>query len=218
MNNKRLVTVLLVMVMCITVAGCGAAGSNSKATYIANEEEISVAVGQLGNDLSGMSVSLDGTIYKLPMKMQTLLDAGWTIPADIIDRVDPFSALTETSGCVVTKTEGETEKKITNITLLNTAKEDKPVGDVPITTMSIDRYDNIKLILPKGIIWTSTIEDVKAAYGEPTKETTTGTEDTFINTLLMYEVANGSVTIGFITEKGETKMSGVTFNYRAPSE
>ena len=87
-------------------------------------------------------------------------------------------------------------------------------ADAYLTSFSLDRYDQVKLILPKGITWASSIEEVKDAYGEPYKETETGSEDTFISTVLRYYFDDNShVFIGFETKDGKTKMTNLSMSY-----
>ena len=97
---------------------------------------------------------------------------------------------------------------------MNEGAEKIPVSEAMVTTYSADRYQKNKMILPGGITWASSIEDVKTAYGEPTTEGSTGSEETFINTILTYDYDSGTVRFGFKTENGETKMTGVTFFQR----
>ncbi len=211
-KSKRVLAVLMIATFCLIGTACFSGGSapNTQSSYIANEEEIAAAVEVLGTELSVMKVSIDGAIYSFPMNVQFLLDEGWTFPEEILGEVDPYPAYTETMGVIMTRMDGEQEKEI-SIVLMNESAEKIPVGEAMVTTYSADRYQKHKMILPGGLTWASSIEDVKAAYGEPTTEGSTGSEDTFINTILTYDYDSGSVRIGFKTENGETKMTGVTF-------
>lgn len=211
-KSKRILAVLMIATFCLIGTACfsGGSASNTQSSYIANEEEIAAAVEVLGTELSVMKVSIDGAIYSFPMNVQFLLDEGWTFPEEILSEVDPYPAYTETMGVTMIRMDGEQEKEI-SIVLMNESAEKIPVGEAMVTTYSADRYQKHKMILPGGLTWASSIEDVKAAYGEPTTEGSTGSEDTFMNTILTYDYDSGSVRIGFKTENGETKMTGVTF-------
>lgn len=211
-KSKRVLAVLMIATFCLIGTACfsGGSASNTKSSYIANEEEIAAAVETLGSDLSVMKISIDGVIYSFPMNVQFLLDAGWTFPEDILSQIDPYPAYTETTGVIMTRMDGEQEKEL-SIVLMNESGEKIPVSEAMVTTFSADRYQKHKMILPGGITWASSIDDVKAAYGEPTSEGSTGSEDTFINTILTYDYDSGTVRFGFKTENGETKMTGATF-------
>ena len=214
-KTNRILAVLMMATFCLVATACFSEGntSNTKSSYIANEEEIAAAVEILGEDLSVMEVSIDGDIYSFPMNVQFLLDKGWTFPEEILSQVDPYPAYTETVGVIMTRIDGEQEKEL-SIVLMNEGAEKIPVSEAMVTTYSADRYQKHKMILPGGITWASSIEDVKTAYGEPATEGSTGSEETFINTILTYDYDSGTVRFGFKTENGETKMTGVTFFQR----
>lgn len=210
-KSKRVLVVLMMVALCLIGTACSSTSGSTKSSYIASEEEIAAAVEILGDDLSAMMVSVDGVIYSFPMNVQFLLDEGWAFPADILEQVDPYPANTETMGAKMTRTDGEQEKTLDPVGLLNESLEKIPVGEVTVISLGLDRYQKIKMILPGGITWASSMDDVRAAYGEPSTEGSTGSEDTFINTILTYNYDSGIVRIGFQTENGETKMTGVTF-------
>lgn len=214
-KNKRILAVLMIAIFCLIGTACFSGGNtqNTQSSYIANEEEIAAAVEILGDDFSVMKVSIDGVIYSFPMNVQFLLDEGWTFPEDILSQVDPYPAYTETTGVIMTRMNGEQEKEL-SIVLMNESFEKIPVSEAMVITYSADRYQKHKMILPGGITWASSIEDVKATYGEPITEGSTGSEATFINTILTYNYDSGTVRFGFQTENGETKMTGVTFFQR----
>lgn len=208
----RTLIALMVATLGLVATGCSSnAGGGSKASYIANEEEVAAAVEILGDDLSVMKVSVDGVIYSYPMNVQFLLDQGWAFPEEALKELDPFPANTEYRNCEMTRTIDEQEQTMDGLMLLNESLEDIPVGEAMITLYSLDRYQKLKMILPGGITWASTIDDVKAAYGEPASEGSSGSEDTFINTTLTYNFDPGIVRIGFQTKDGETKLNSVAF-------
>lgn len=209
---KRTLIALMVATLGLVATGCSSnAGGGSKASYIANEEEVAATVEILGDDLSVMKVSVDGVIYSYPMNVQFLLDQGWAFPEEALKELDPFPANTEYRNCEMTRTIDEQEQTMDGLMLLNESLEDIPVGEAMVTLYSLDRYQKLKMILPGGITWASTIDDVKAAYGEPASEGSSGSEDTFINTTLTYNFDPGIVRIGFQTENGETKLNSVAF-------
>ena len=212
-KRKCTLVVLALVALCFGVTGCSGAGVGgmSQPAYYASEEEIAAAVEILGDDLSVMKVSVDGVIYSYPMNVQFLLDEGWAFPAEALAELDPFPANTEYRNCEMSRTLGEQEQTMDALVLLNESLEDIPVGEAMVTIYGIDRSQKHKMILPGGITWTSTIDDVKAAYGEPTSEGSSGSEETFINTILTYNYDSGHVRIGFQTEDGVTKMTGVSF-------
>ena len=212
-KRKCTLVVLALAALCFIVTGCSGMVdmAQSQPSYFASEEEIAAAKDILGDDLSAMKVSVDGVIYSYPMTVQFLLDEGWEFPAEALAELDPFPANTEYRNCEMSRTLGEQEQTMDALVLLNESLEDIPVGEAMVTIYGIDRSQKHKMILPGGITWTSTIDDVKAAYGEPTSEGSSGSEETFINTILTYNYDSGHVRIGFQTKNGETQMTGVSF-------
>lgn len=214
MRKNKSVLTAVILGASLLLAGCNGLGGANSAAYIANEEEIEAAMDEMSDDLGSLEMSMDGKIYSLPFTAGELMEEGWTFPEDILKKIDPFPALTEWNKCEMVKTDGEVEKDLTGITLINQAEEDVDPADAYLTSFSLDRYDQVKLILPKGITWASSIEEVKDAYGEPYKETETGSEDTFISTVLRYYFDDNShVFIGFETKDGKTKMTNLSMSY-----
>ena len=171
-KSKRILAVLMIATFCLIGTACffGVSASNTQSSYIANEEEIAAAVEVLGTELSVMKVFIDGAIYSFPMNVQFLLDEGWTFPEEILSAMDPYPAYTQTMGVTMNRMDGEQEKEI-SIVLMNESAEKIPVGEAMVTTYSADRYQKHKMILPGGLTWASSIEDVKAPMvNQPRKE------------------------------------------------
>lgn len=218
MRNRKKIVTAVVLGMSMLLAGCGATGGNQKSSFIANEEEIAAATAEMSDELGDFNFSMDGEVHSLPMKANVFMEAGWTFPEDLLEKIDPYPAMTEWANCSMVKTEDDKEKELSNITLLNPSEEVCELEDVYITSFSFSRSDNLKVILPKGITWASSIEDVKDAYGTPDSEGSTGSEATFINTKLTYSVENGLISFSFQTEGGETKMTGIVMSYTKQAE
>lgn len=218
MRKNKSVLTAVILGASLLLAGCNGLGGANSAAYIANEEEIEAAMDEMSDDLGSFEFSLDGRVYAMPVKVEEFLEEGWTFPEDLQKKVDPFPARTEWSLCELVKTDGEEEKLLDGITLINPGYEDRAPKDVYLTSISLERYDQVKLILPKGITWASSIDDVKDAYGKPDKETETGSKETFISTGLRYYFDDGHikghVIIGFETQNGNTKMTNVNVSYQ----
>ncbi len=216
-NTKKIVTALILGVS-LFLAGCGAAEGSSKTSFGATEEEIAAATAKMSEEIEDLNFSFDGEVYSLPIKAGVFMELGWNFPEDFLKKIDPYPAMTEWGNCSLIKMEEDKEIELGTITLLNVSEEDCAVEDVYITNISFDRYDIPNLIFPKGITWASSIEDVKEAFGTPDSEGSTGSEETFINTRLIYSVDNCSMTFSFQTEGGKTKMTGVMMSYNKTSE
>lgn len=202
----------------LLLAGCGAAEGSKKTSYGATEEEIAAVAEKMSEEIEDLNFSFDGEVYSLPLKAGAFMEVGWNFSEDFLKKIDPYPAMTEWGNCSLTKMEGEKELELENITLLNTSEEECAVEDVYIMSISFDRYNISNMIFPKGITWDSSIEDVKTAFGTPYSETSYGSEDTFINTKLIYSTNNCSMTFGFQTEGGKTKMISVLMHYNKTAE
>lgn len=218
MRNRKKIVTAVVLGMSMLLAGCGATGGTQKTSSFANEEEIAAATAVMSDELGDFNFSMDGKVCSLPTKANVFIEAGWTFPEDFLEKIDPYPAMTEWENCTMIKTEGEEEKELSNITLLNPSEEVLELKDVYVTSCAFDRRNNPKLIFSKGITWASSIEDVKNAFGTPDSEGSTGSEETFINTKLIYDVENGVVSFSFQTEGGKTKMTAVVMSYNKQAE
>lgn len=209
-------TILFSFVLCLTFffTGCGAGGGSKTPSYFASEEEIAEAVANMETTLESCNVSIDGKIYDLPVKIQAFYDDGWAFDAEILTKVDPFPARTrQMDNLQIYKTEGENEKELT-IALLNLSTEDLPIEEVDVSSVSFSRYEKIKLILPQGITWASTIEDVEAAYGATEYKSELGNEY-LSQTVLQYRYDKLLIAFKFEAEGEEEvqKLIGISYHW-----
>ena len=216
-SGKRVIAALFLGTS-LLLAGCGAAEGSSPKSYGATEEEIAAAMEKMSDDIEGLDFSFDGEVYSLPIKAGVFMELGWAFPEDFLKKIDPYPAMTEWGNCSLIKMDGDKEMELGTITLLNTSEEECAVEDVYITNISFDRYDIPNMIFPKGITWASSIEDVKEAFGTPDSEGSAGSEDTFINTRIIYSTNSCSMTFSFQTMDGVTKMTGVMMSYNKTQE
>lgn len=207
-----LLSVILCLGFCLT--GCGAGNGSKTPSYYATEEEITEALANMETTLESCDMYIDGKLYHMPTKVQELYDGGWSFDAETLKKVNPFPARTQQiDNLEVYKTEGETEKELT-IALINLSTEDLAIENVPISSVSFSRYEKIKLILPKGITWASTIEEVEAAYGTTEYKTELGNEY-LSQTVLQYHYDKLIVHFRFEAEEGEEiqKLIGVSYHW-----
>lgn len=126
----------------------------------------------LSDSLEDMSFMFDGEIYQMPFGISSL-SSDWEIKTELLEfekEIDPDKKQEELYkndnyddrwGMVSIKTENQTDSVI--------AYEDSTVcGFIcSIFTGKADEYP--ELILPKGITWGSSVQDIYDAYGEPAK-------------------------------------------------
>ena len=131
-----------------------------------NRGEVSTP-SELSDELYAFQISIDGTIYQLPMWASDFEALGWTYDGDATRTLASNEY-----------TVAETWKKgNTSVytSLANLSMNTVSLKDSMVAGIEVDEYllkdSNSEIILPKGIQYgVSTKEDVIAAYGDPTYE------------------------------------------------
>jgi len=121
----------------------------------------------LGEDIYGFQMMMEGILYQLPMTYADLTANGWTLST----REDPEMMLGSNEYAMVYYTKGEYEicADMLNLSVNECKVTECLVGGIRVDTQYED-YDvaALGLTLPKGItVGVSTLEDIKAAYGDP---------------------------------------------------
>ena len=122
---------------------------------------------ELSDDLYSFQISIDGTIYELPMWYEEFEALGWTF------KDDPTVKLYSNQYSLADRWEKDgvtIYSQSANLTL-NAA----PLSKCTIASITLDNYymedSNWEVILPKGIKYgVSTRDDIIAAYGTPSDE------------------------------------------------
>lgn len=153
---------------------------------IPTAEQLSEGKQVLNYGMESLKFSLNGQVYEFPMQMQELFDDGWelTRAAQVaLETIPPYTMVTST----------KLEKKETDqyssgkciFTLSNEIAANVKIGEMEIETLKMYKEDHATLILPKGITWDSTFEEVVEAY-QPRPESVIEQPDclslTFFNT------------------------------------
>lgn len=121
--------------------------------------------GELSDDLYSYQLLINGELYQLPMDVETLVERGWELDGDIDGELDAY-----TLDPMLTFYRENCEIQVS---IANETGSPQPYRACTATAMSISLYyntdGNMTFVLPKGIqSGVSTVEDMKAAYGEPT--------------------------------------------------
>lgn len=186
--------------------------NNNKSSHHATDEEIQEITPQLGNELLDGKLYIDGNIYEMAFTAQDLIDNGWDFDAGVKKNSPTLPGNTRTNSTRLDK-EGENNKSL-SVTLINYSSEKVDLEDATILSVSPSTISGNKIILPQGITWKNTLEEVKAAYGEPNKESVNDL-GAIQRTILTYNGDTITVTFSFETENGEApKMTGVTYALR----
>ena len=173
---------------------------NESPTY-PTEEEIKEAVGKLGEGIMDGGFYLDGKVYQLPITVADMAESGWLIEETLNMKYEKFPANTVTNSMNVKRSNDKL--KAIGVTLLNPYEEKLALDDVLVKQLVMGTLTANKVVLPQGITWTSTLEEVKAAYGEPSKES---------GSSIMYEDDMWEITIWFDTDNsGKYTMTDVKY-------
>lgn len=155
---KKVLVGLMTGLLCIMpVAGVMAEEAAAETT---NETQA------LSDDIYSFQAEIDGEIYQFPMSFEEFTSKGWTYDGDATHTMDPEQYTT-----------AETFKKDASrlyATIFNLGMNTVPFSECQIGGFSVDSFmmkdGAFSVKLPKGIEFrVSTLEDVKAAYGEPSR-------------------------------------------------
>lgn len=121
----------------------------------------------LSDDIYSFQAEIDGEVYQFPMSFADFTAKGWTYDGDAAQTMEPGQY-----------TAAETFKKDASrlyATMFNLSMNTVAFSECQIGGFSVDSYmmkdGAFSVKLPKGIEFgVSTLEDVKAAYGEPSRE------------------------------------------------
>lgn len=144
-------------------------GETEEVTEASTENEktetIQSDTSQLSDDVYSYQILINGEFYQIPMDVEDLLKNGWEFESDGNEDLDAY-----TFDPAVTLNKGD---YTIQADILNETGNPKPYTECRIEGIYINIYYNsgndMTFVLPKGIQSNvSTVEDMKAAYGEPT--------------------------------------------------
>ena len=162
---KKVLVGLMTGLLCImpaagVMAEEAAAETKEAAAETTNETQA------LSDDIYSFQAEIDGEIYQFPMSFAEFTAKGWTYDGDAAQTMEPEQYTT-----------AETFKKDSSklyAAIFNLGMNTVPFSECQIGGFSVDSYmmkdSALSVKLPKGIEFgVSTLEDVKAAYGEPSR-------------------------------------------------
>lgn len=118
----------------------------------------------LSDNLYDFQLSIDGTVYPLPMRYCDFESLGWIYGGDNTDTLSVNQ--------YVARQQWEKDGISIDTKLANLSADTVAFSDSMVAGINIDRYMlkecNWKILLPGGIQWgVSNADDIKQAYGEP---------------------------------------------------
>lgn len=129
--------------------------SEQSSSSSANNSDVKIS-----DDIRSFQISLDGEVYTMPCEISDFEKNGWTLKsAD-----GNLGANEYTFGPYMEKG----EKQIA-LYMVNLSDSEKKLSECPIGQVKVYAEDQTEVVLPGGLVFDEslTIDDIKAAYGEP---------------------------------------------------
>lgn len=162
---KKMKIMALVLAAGLFAAGCSAETETASNGGVATAEQIEAATSELGTEIIDLKFSLNGTTYQYPFTVQTMLDDGWKVDESVASELETMPANTiSTTFSLEKKGDSNYGKAICYATVSNATATDIPLGQLEFDTLEISKEYGSTLILPQGITWESTYDEVVAAY------------------------------------------------------
>ncbi len=166
----------------------------------------------MSDDIFDCQFAMDGTVYTLPFDYSLISDK-YTF--DLADYGYEDGYILNPKDKVTSTIELESDDLDEDVNFwvgfLNTGSEAKDIKETAVWAYSIDinwaetdKYPEI--ILPKGITWGSSVDDVKAAYGEPTEDPYRAEELGYWSYTYKSEDYDVYLTLTIYDDKGITKI------------
>ena len=172
MKKKTLIMVLTgcMVLSPVSVYAADATETTTEAevTETAAQEDSadSESTGELGDDIYSFSMKFDGQTMKFPMTYQEFTDMGW----ELSSREDPDMKISTNSYGFVSFNKGKNSvsAEVMNLGINEVGLEDSLIGGITVDGSYDIDLTSVSVKLPGGIeLGKSTLDDIKAAYGEP---------------------------------------------------
>ena len=172
MKKKTLIMVLTgcMVLSPVSVYAADATETTTEAevTETAAQEDSadSESTGELGDDIYSFSMEFDGQIMKFPMTYQDFVGMGW----ELSSREDPDMKISTNSYGFVSfhKGKNSVSAEVMNLGINEVGLEDSLIGGITVDGSYDIDLTSVSVKLPGGIeLGKSTLDDIKAAYGEP---------------------------------------------------
>ncbi len=160
--KKKMLSILLACSMSVAMSGMTAFAE--EAATEATAAEAQETAGELSDDIYSFQIKLDGDLYQFPMSCADFTALGWEYAEDETDELSPNSY----SSYRFNKGNLEAYVDMFNLGLNTVPVTECSVGGLSIDSSQFADAPETVIELPKGITFNvSTMDDVKAAYGEP---------------------------------------------------
>ncbi len=162
---KCLSFVTSIMICGAALTSCAAGASSNGG--IPTEEQLSAAAEELGDDIGSLKFSADGVIYQFPVDTKAMLDAGWYFDSDVKSELKSIPANTLVAPSVSMRKNAKNGYGITScgVQPMNRSASEVSLEETVIYSLNFYKEKGTTLILPGGITWNSTFDEVKELCG-----------------------------------------------------
>lgn len=162
---KKMKVIALALAATLLAVGCSAGTDTASNGGVATAEQIEVATSELDTEITDLKFSLNGIVYQYPFVVQTMLDDGWALDKSVASELETIPANTiATTFSLEKKGDSNFGRAVCYATVSNATTVDIPLGELEFATLEISKEYGATLILPQGITWDSTFDEVVAAY------------------------------------------------------
>lgn len=162
-------TILLILITCITMTGCqknNSGENNANASSETTQDASTENNYKLNSDLYDFNVLINDKQYTLPFDFKELSADNWQITKKDGDS-SKLAVGESKSGYEITNGQAKMNVNLLNLTESETELAGCSIGAIEFTRE--DAASGVKLELTKNITIDSTKDEIIAAYGEPTK-------------------------------------------------
>lgn len=162
MKKKTVTGILLALSLFCTACSSAVADENSG---IPTEEQIAAVKNELGDDLQELKFSVDGKIYQYPVRMQEMQDNGWYIDQEAAKDLKTLPGNVITTAFSLRKNkDGDYPITSCSVQAENVSSSEIEISQSTLGHITFHLEKGATVILPQGITWDSTFDDVCAAY------------------------------------------------------
>lgn len=159
---KKIAALCLIAAMGLQLTACAGLGGNKDAWIEEN-------TGKIGTTLDCGQFVVNGEVYSFPGDISDWLSSGWHI-SNNYENKDTFMLENNVESNEFELFNDEISSQYVSMLAINLEEEPAKIADCSIQYVEVkvsDDKDSSKLLLPGGITYKSTKEDVIAAYGDP---------------------------------------------------
>ncbi|WMJ87474.1 hypothetical protein [Anaerocolumna sp. MB42-C2] len=146
-----------------------------------------------GKTWDSFDIKYGDSYYHIPAPISSFINNGWVMVSDGNEMVAAKDSLTGVELCK--------DNQVMSTSVRNYADSEQPVSNCFVTRLKFSEFETkVSIELPQGITENSNLEDISAAYGDPTDKSTSSSFE-------FYEYRNRYGSVDFSISKDTKKIS-----------